>query len=377
MNLPMTLALVLLAEEEQYEQWLRHRRRRDRRIRREATLMPAASPWRHLYFSGDDQSLITYTGFDHYSFDRLHTLFKHIYYQYTPYSNDGSVRLVTHNQGRQRNFSSVDALGLVLAYFRNRDSMSVLAHQFGSTHSPCVLWLRFSRRILFLVLRQQRHAAVKMPSLQEIREYQRIIRENYPLLRRVYCFADGLMIPLQSCSDFLIQNSNYNGWKGGHFVKNVFVFVPKGTIIACSLNCPGSFHDSDVCRMGGIYDKLEEVHAGPSLGKCLMDSAFQGAPYIIKSARQLPVGANELQQAFFDQATSMRQSAEWGMRAFQGSFRRFKNAIIYEERGERKITLQLAVLLFNWRANTVGLNQIRTRFMPYLDREYHDVFELR
>jgi hypothetical protein len=43
--------------------------------------------------------------------------------------------------------------------------------------------------------------------------------------------------------------------------------------------------------------------------------------------------------------------------------------MVYEEAGERQLILELIVLLYNWQANTVGINQIRTTFMPYLDQD--------
>ena len=81
-------------------------------------------------------------------------------------------------------------------------------------------------------------------------------------------------------------------------------------------------------------------------GKCVMDSAFcaRGNDFVW-------------------------QAAEWGMRALQGSFPRLKCRMVYEERGERQLILESIVLLYNWRANTVGINQIRTTFMPYLDKD--------
>jgi hypothetical protein len=38
----------------------------------------------------------------------------------------------------------------------------------------------------------------------------------------------------------------------------------------------------------------------------------------------------------------------------------------WEYKGERHITLWLAVLLYNYRANTVGFNQIRSVYMNSL-----------
>jgi hypothetical protein len=55
------------------------------------------------------------------------------------------------------------------------------------------------------------------------------------------------------------------------------------------------------------------------------------------------------------------------MRAFQGSFPRLKEKIRFEEIGERKIMLNLMVLLYNFRASKVG-NQIRNVYMPFLNR---------
>ena len=68
-----------------------------------------------------------------------------------------------------------------------------------------------------------------------------------------------------------------------------------------------------------------------------------------------------------EEATSMRQSTEWGMRALQGSFPRIKDRFAYEERGERRIVLKMIVLLYNYQANKVGINQIRNTYMPVLD----------
>ena len=73
-----------------------------------------------------------------------------------------------------------------------------------------------------------------------------------------------------------------------------------------------------------------------------------------------------------NEATAVRQMAEWGMRAFQGSFPRLKEKIRFEERGERKIMLNLMVLLYNFRASKVGQNQIRNVYMPFLNRNALD-----
>ena len=68
-------------------------------------------------------------------------------------------------------------------------------------------------------------------------------------------------------------------------------------------------------------------------------------------------------------ATSVRQLSEWGMRGFQGSFPRLTDRLRYEEQGERRIILSMIVLLCNFRATNIGINQIRTTFLPKLEKD--------
>ena len=73
-------------------------------------------------------------------------------------------------------------------------------------------------------------------------------------------------------------------------------------------------------------------------------------------------------------ATSMRQSAEWGMRALQSSFPRLKDRFVYEEQGERKVMLRMILLLYNIRARKVGINQIQNVYMPALNINANEYF---
>ena len=84
------------------------------------------------------------------------------------------------------------------------------------------------------------------------------------------------------------SNASTNGWMHGHYISIVLIFAPDGTIVAVCLNCPGSFHDLEVCTLGGLYDPLYETHLLCG-GKCVMDSAFSaaGRPYVAKSSQNL------------------------------------------------------------------------------------------
>ena len=76
-----------------------------------------------------------------------------------------------------------------------------------------------------------------------------------------------------------------------------------------------------------------------------------------------------------EEATSLRQAAEWGMRAIQGAFPRLKDDILYESCSdgadefpsagrERRIILKLMPMIYNYRLEKVGLNQLRNTYVP-------------
>ncbi len=56
----------------------------------------------------------------------------------------------------------------------------------------------------------------------------------------------------------------------------------------------------------------------------------------------------------------MRQSAEWGMQAFQSSMPHIKDWMKFETRGEHKVTLTMMILLYNLCARAVGINQLQS-----------------
>ena len=102
----------------------------------------------------------------------------------------------------------------------------------------------------------------------------------------------------------------------------------------------------------------------------VVDSAFGrgNRPSLLKSHQSNfdDDGNVRIRRVLFRAATSVRQLSEWGMRGLQASFPRLKDRLPYEEVGERRVILRLIVLLYNFRASTVGFNQIQTTYMPQL-----------
>jgi hypothetical protein len=199
--------------------------------------------------------------------------------------------------------------------------MQALQMIFGLTHSVLCLFLKFSMRLLFKVLASEHHAKVSLPSPVEMEHYKDIVLQNFADLNGVWCMMDGLKIPIQASGDRKMPNAYYIGWLHDHFVNAVFVFAPSGTIVVCTLNAPGSWHDSFIEQNGGLYDKLDKVF-NTTGGKCVVDAAFLRVrcPYLVKSGEKCIGDSNLLENRVKVQPTSLRHAAEWGMRALQGSF---------------------------------------------------------
>jgi hypothetical protein len=190
---------------------------------------------------------------------------------------------------------------------------------------------------------------------------------------------DGLKLYLEKPDDEDIQNIYYNGWKCDHYVTNVLAFAPDGTVPLCCLNVPGNVHDSQVAEWGNIYNKLEIAY-NTCGGKCAVDSAFSRLrfPFLVKSSPTTVQGRTNreyLQEEMIrEDATALRQSAEWGMRCVESSFPRLKDRFQYEETGERRLVLKSCILLHNVRARLVGINQIRNVYMPHLQVDANERF---
>ena len=143
-----------------------------------------------------------------------------------------------------------------------------------------------------------------------------------------------------------------------------------GEIIAAVINHPGSWHDARVAQP--IYDLL--LHHTPPSYYAVADTAFpRGARTIhnriqapLKQGARLPANRHEREArlAFNAQLTSYRQSVEWGMRAFQGSFGRLRVPLNIQDNHGRACLLKICIHLNNLLANCIRISQIRSVYQP-------------
>ena len=180
-------------------------RRRCRNIPRNSLNMPSNSAWEALYQSGDDGALITVTGFDHPTFAFILQLFIPNFNAFTPWVGHGEgfkyARIKEgEKRGRKRIIIAAACLGLVLAWYRFKGGEFVLQGWFGFTGGHTNTWLRFGRSsMLLLSILHLEEARVGMPTEEKVKFYQEAIAARHSSLVNVYCFADGLKLPFQSC----------------------------------------------------------------------------------------------------------------------------------------------------------------------------------
>ena len=367
------IAYFILFDEDDDENRLtiEDRRRRDRRYPRIAIQYYEQSSFKYLFLSGDEQALLNACGVDHKVFDELLAVFQPIYDTHTYDRETGHIKKLKLSpqgvpRGVTRHLDATGCLGLILHWYRTRGSCArSIALHFGLTSSCLYRWIKFGRRVLLNGLQHVPAAKVSTPTPVEIEDYIAAIGAKYPIMEeeRVWGACDGLKIKLQTSTNYAKQNQNYNGWASGTYIGAVYVFAPDGRIRICAINCPGSMHDSCMADYG-VYRKMNAIHDSLK-GKVLVDSAFslKAAPYIIKSSQSEDPKLGARGVLLNRQATSVRQFAEHGMRMIQGQFPRLKDPLQLEEFGERKVVIQLMILLYNYQTSKVGINQILNTFM--------------
>lgn len=136
------------------------------------------------------------------------------------------------------------------------------------------------------------------------------------------------------------------------------------------INTPGSWHDAKTARP--LFEKIRTALPDPYY--LIADTAFpRGTESIngkikapLKSGTQITAEPEEQEQLlrYNRQLLSFRQTAEWGMRALQGSFGRLRVPLDITSESARVRLLETCVRLHNVRTVCVGVNQIRNVYVP-------------
>ena len=119
--------------------------------------------------------------------------------------------------------------------------------------------------------------SISCPRPQDMEESASLFRRHRDyghLLSGIFGVLDGGRMPTATCMDVNLQNAYFEGFTQQHEVTNLLAFNFKGEIIHAALNYPGSWHDSKLAYVSGLYrPKLTDEKTPPRYA-LLVDSAF-------------------------------------------------------------------------------------------------------
>ena len=163
------------------------------------------------------------------------------------------------------------------------------------------------------------------------------------------------------------QKEDYSGEKKTHLRKIILITDSdsEGIVVAAVVNCPGVWGDSKCTNVEGLYELIDSLLDGYSIGA---DTAFRGdllnskVTKILKTGEHLPAGMShedyELLEALLIKA---RQPAEWANNCLIQSFRRLRQCLgIFDDlNGE---LMMACLLLHNYRTRNCDRNQVKKYF---------------
>ncbi|KAG9078722.1 hypothetical protein FS749_009219 [Ceratobasidium sp. UAMH 11750] len=382
------LTIVLLLTVIRYRRFL-YPTRRNRRagyLRRQE-LMPnprLESGWLALYRSREDRAYITTMSIDVATFDYILRAGFEAAWNTRPIRRNDTNPRGRPRMGR-RSLDAPGALGLLLHYLRSTANGTSLEMIFAIIPTTLSRYIQAGLPILFQVLQRIPEAVIKWPTPDQMELYSAYINARHPKIDGAFGFIDGLHVPVGASGDLLAENAMWSRWLHSHSISNIIVFAPDvhtGTIINARINAPGSWHDAKTSRP--VYDKLREET--PDKYFLIADSAFptvnQGGhekvhvPLTARSNLRGMTREEKLAALDYSAAiTSARQAVEWGMRAIQGSFSRLRLPLDANDGEWRSVVMECCLRLHNVRARLVGINQIRTVYIPVWTGGQEDFFE--
>eukprot|EP00172_Hildenbrandia_rubra_P003983 Plantae.Rhodophyta-Hildenbrandia_rubra.ctg7260.p1 GENE.Plantae.Rhodophyta-Hildenbrandia_rubra.ctg7260~~Plantae.Rhodophyta-Hildenbrandia_rubra.ctg7260.p1 ORF type:complete len:412 (+),score=29.57 Plantae.Rhodophyta-Hildenbrandia_rubra.ctg7260:277-1512(+) len=290
----------------------------------------------------------------------------------SPYRKGPKIR------GRNPNIEPIDLLALVLWFLKSRCAAREMCFLFGIVPSSVSTWLNYSLEALWRLVKDHcsKGFEIRWPSPKEMELSAALLEKNRAhggVLKGVLAVTGGGRMPCADYTDTGLQSAYYEGYTTSAEVTNLFALNFFGEIARAAVNYPGSWHDTRLAGASGLYANLLSDEKTPPGFAILWDSAFANDVRVTKGKVARGRKTNEtsdipepvalaavglvLQKAM----PSERQSAEWGIRALKGPFKRLTAPLPACSRKRLKI-IQTCCHLLSFRARFVGLNQTRATY---------------
>jgi len=230
-----------------------------------------------------------------------------------------SILLCVHAHNTFRNRSRLKRKGLMMQHKH-------LCVIFGVTPTTISRVLDEMMHLFIDKFKKHPESRIQWPSDTQMKHFSKLVTKREPRVQRIISFMDGLSLDSECESEPDIQNSFYNSYTTDTCVNNVLIYGPDGKVFHCGLNFPGSWHDSNITShfFSYIKRKIGDYRICVDQGFPRSGDAYDVfvGPMKKKKIDKLSPILKDTMLELCAAYVSLRQAAEWGMRALQGTFPR-------------------------------------------------------
>lgn len=178
-------------------------------------------------------------------------------------------------------------------------------------------------------------------------------------------WVDGVRFGICKKGKWKRQKEDFSGEKKKHLRKVILISDSEGIVVAVVVNCPGSWGDSKCTDLGGLYELIDSILDGYSIGA---DTAFRGdllhskITKILKKDDVLPAGMSHDDYELLEELlVKARQPVEWANNCLIQSFRHLRQVLgIFDDlNGELMVA---CLLLHNYWTRNCSQNQVKKYF---------------
>ena len=176
----------------------------------------------------------------------------------TGYNFGSPYRRGPKMKGRQLQLRSIDLLAISLWYLKTKSTMFCMCPVFGLVPSSLGVWFDYALDVILRVVKRKsrKEFEIRWPNVEEMRASASLLEHNRtygPLLQGVFDITDGGRMLCAYYTDIYLQNDYFEGFTHNVEVTNLFVWNFFGEIIYAAFNYPGSWHDTKLAGMSGLY----------------------------------------------------------------------------------------------------------------------------
>lgn len=277
----------------------------------------------------------------------------------------------TRQRGRQFQITPRISLAITLHFLSSMMKQDFLSMIFGMTRATIDRHLRVGLIALLDLLKKTPEAAITWPTLDQIEVLKELIEAKESLLKGAFAFLDGLKLNMQQPRNPLKQNAHFNAMTGSRVsANNLILSDPRGCIIWCYTNVPGSRHDEYMAAK--LAAVLKNAELTPPHTAVIADTAFPASsslagriitPLTDDDIETIPSNLVDVLTTYSNAIKAVRQAAECESNTIKKSAPRLYSPLPAEDDKFRGELINCACYFTNFRSRLIpDVNEGRTVF---------------